>query len=145
MQCLWESIQYHTKNSNVSTFSYNKLYNEETVTHIILFVDRAWLIFMLRNVAEIDPLKLVWLCGIGSVWPVPIQVSSCFQVPFDGIENWHLGFLNNFSKGKTYIFKSYNALSIANCLFLVIMTAIYFLQCGIVQIKFQRVLYHSMF
>lgn len=65
----------------------------------------------------VDSRKLVfWLCcGFGSARPLPVRVSSSCQVPLDGVGNcphWHLGFLCNFSKGKTYTFKGYIVLSV---------------------------------
>ena len=90
-------------------------------------------------------------CGVGSARPLPVRVSSSFQVPFYGGGNcthWHLGLFVISLKERPPLLRVIMVClsSFVNCLFLTIMIAIYyFLQCNIVQIMLQRVEQHSLF
>ena len=125
------------------------LFTVETETSLLRAVlSCAWSCFPVSRPSR----KLLTLRNLSSDCVVALglpelllSVSSSFQVPFDGVENfthWHLGLLCNFSKGKTYILRVIMVClsSFVNCHFLTIMIAIYyFLQCNIVQIMLQGV------
>ena len=130
------------------------LFTVETETYLLRKVlSCAW------SCCPVSPLscKLLTLRNLSSDCVVAmglpdlfLSISSSFQVPFDGVGNfthWHLGFAISRKERPTPLRVIMVCLSsFVNCLFLTIMTEIYyFLQCNIVQIMLQRVQQHSLF